>query len=66
MFFFFFFFFFKESLSNGFKASLYPVDFIAACGMRSDGPGRGFCTAAAKKKETKMFQNAEKVFKEKE
>lgn len=58
--------FVKERLDNGFKASPYPVVFVAACDMRSDGPGRGFCTAAVKKKETKMFQNAEKVFKEKE
>ena len=37
---------------------------MAASGMCSDGPGRDFCTAAAKKKETKMFPKAEKVFKE--
>ena len=58
--------FFKVTLKNGFKASLYPVDFVAACDMHSDGPGGGFCSAAAKKKETKMFQEAEKVYKEKE
>ena len=56
--------FLKEGLKNGFKASLYPVDFVAACDLRSDGPGGGFCSAA-KKKETKMFQTAEMVFKEK-
>ena len=57
--------FFKVTLKNGFKASLYPVDFVAACNMRADEQGRGFWQAA-KKKEAKMFQKAEKVFKEKE
>ena len=47
------------------KRPLYPVDFVAACDMRSGGTGRGFCTAS-KKKETKMFQKAQKVFKEKD
>ena len=32
--------------------------------MRSGGPGGGFCSAVAKKEETKMFKEAEKVFKE--
>ena len=57
--------FFKERINNGFKAPLDPVDFVAACDMRSDGPGGGFCSAAAKKMETKMCQKAENVFKEK-
>ena len=34
--------------------------------MRSGGPGGDFCSATAKKKETKMCQKGEKVFKEKE
>lgn len=58
--------FFKVTLKNEFKAPLYPVDFVATCDMRPDGHGGGFCSAAAKKKETKMFQEAEKVYKEKE
>ena len=56
--------FLTEGLNNGFKASLYPVDFVAACYMRSDGPGGGFCSAT-KKMETKVLQKAEMVFKEK-
>ena len=58
--------FFKVTLKNGFKASVHLVDFVASCDMRSNGPWRGICSAAAKKKKTKMFQKAEKVFKEKD
>ena len=58
--------FFKVRLKNGLKASLYPDDFVAAFDMRSSGPGGGFCSAAAKTMETKIFQKAEKVFKERE
>ena len=57
---------FAVRLKNAFEASLYPFDFVAAYHFRSDGPGRGFCSARTdKKKRTKMFQKAEKVFKEK-
>ena len=35
---------------NGFNAPLYPVDFVAACDMRSDGPVAGYCTASVKKR----------------
>ena len=57
---------FNEEVRNGFRASLYPVYFVAACDVRSDGQGRSFCTPVTEKKKTKVFQKAEKVLKEKE
>ena len=32
----------KVRLKNRFKASIYPVGFIAACDVLSNGPGGGF------------------------
>ena len=56
----------NKEVKNGFKASLCPDDFDPACDVRSDGPRRVFCTPATKTKETKVFQRAKKVLKEKE
>lgn len=44
--------------------SLYLVDFVTASDMRSNEREGGFYTETTKKKDTKVFQKAEKVFAE--